>query len=150
MLRYLTQRIAPDLAALMRQKAIALHAAASSGQGSIAEPAGDLHAATDKVIAALAQHVFTPQDIEALLLSIVQEGIAGEYLDYAAAEQTTMAIAAIVTAQKEAGSLSDGQTEPLNAAVKQLYSIVESDEKYQPQQFMVFLKQFAAAQSNLK
>ncbi len=142
MLRHLTLRIAPDLAALMRQKAIALHAAASSGQGSIAEPAADLHAATDKVIAALAQHVFTPQDIEALLLSIVQEGIAGEYLDYAAAEQTTMAIAAIVTAQKEAGSLSDGQAEPLNAAVKQLYTLVESDEKYQPQQFMVLLKQF--------
>ena len=144
MLRHLTLRIAPDLAALMRQKAIALHSAASNGQGSIVELAGELRAATDKVIAALAQHVFTAQDVEALLLSIVQEGIAGEYLDYAAAEQTTMAIAAIVNAQKEVGAPGDGQTEPLNAAVKQLYSLVESDEKYQPQQFMVFLKQFAA------
>ncbi len=143
MLRHLTLRIDPSLATLMRQKAIALHRAASTGEGSIVEIAGELRGATDKVIAALAQHVFTPQDVEALLQSIVQEGIAGEYLDYAAAEQATMAIAAIVTAQNDVGALNKTQIGQLDSAVKQLYAIVESDEKYQSHQFMVALKQFS-------
>ena len=83
--------------------------------------------------------------MRALLVGVVEEGLTGEYADYAAAEQATMALSSIFEAMKLAGLIGQDQREALSAALERCYKAVEKDESYKPDMFKEALTQFAAA-----
>ena len=76
---------------------------------------------------------------------VLADGRKGEYVEYAAAEQATMAISAIINAMGNAGYIDGGQLDAMNKAAEGLYDAVAKDEEYKPQGFVAALTKFQAS-----
>jgi hypothetical protein len=110
-----------------------LHRAVGGEGGDALEEAKSLRASLDPVVAELAKHRFSAADLRAMLRGLVEDGIQGEYRDYAGAEQATMAIGTLLEFLSKRGELKDVKT--ANAALESLHQSVRDDEKFQPARF---------------
>jgi ribulose 1,5-bisphosphate carboxylase large subunit-like protein len=88
---------------------------------------------------------FKQADMRALLTGVISHGLRGEYVDYAAAEQATMALAAIIDAMKDAEMLTQPQYQGLINVLNKCYDAVEKDEAYEPKKFLGALQALEAA-----
>ncbi len=145
MLRVVAKHLDEALGETLFRQTVALHAASTEGPEATTAAAKALSETIDKLIDVLAAHKFGDADMQALLAGVVEEGLTGEYADYAAAEQATMALSSIFEAMKLAGLVDQQQSEALNAALELCYKAVEKDESYKPDTFKEALTQFAAA-----
>jgi plasmid stabilization system protein ParE len=145
MLRVIARHVDQDIGDALFQDTLALHAASTEGIEATAKAAKALRQAIDKLVGILKSYSFGPADIQALLRGVVEEGLAGEYADYAAAEQATMALGSIVDAMKRSGMIDSGQLEPMIVALEACYKAVEKDEAYKPAEFAEALGLFKAA-----
>jgi hypothetical protein len=68
-----------------------------------------------------------------MLAGLVDDGQAGEYRDYAGAEQATMAIGTLINFLAKRGEIKDVRA--ASAALDALYQSVRDDEKYSPARF---------------
>jgi len=104
--------------------------------------AGEVRNVAQELIPALSQHSFTKEDMTALAQGLVTMGVSGDDLDYAGAEQATMALSAISTAMKELGDFGEPQVKRMGDAMKKLYDSVNNNEAYKPEAFVLALKEF--------
>ena len=130
---------------MLRERILALHRASTEGSVSMVAAAKSLKEITDKLVVAFAKHNFGTSDMQALMGGLIAEGLAGEFVDYAAAEQTTMAMSALISAMQQAGVVNDAQVKSMNAALEKLYGAVAKDEEYKPSIFTAALQEFQAA-----
>lgn len=140
MLRVLLQRIDPAMAADMTSQSKRLHQASLQGYDAVIAAARALKEATAGAIERLATHSYGAADMSALMGGVLSEGLAGEYIDYAAAEQATMAVSAILQAMVDDGMISRAQYIELSAVLEQCYTAIEKDEQYDPRQFLAALQ----------
>ena len=145
MLRVALGRVDPALADALRAKTLALHAATAQGPDATAEAAKALKAASGDMLAAIKGHSFGKGDVSALIQALVAEGRAGELVDFAAAEQATMALSALLAAAHDGGWLGDAQFKAMNVALDGCYTAVKSDRTWSPEAFLAALEGFAAA-----
>jgi len=145
MLRVIAAQVNPDLGNRLRQETLALHAASLQGADATTNAAKTLRATATTLVDTFAKHAFGSKDMQALLVGVVKEGATGEYNDYAAAEQATMALSAIINALRASGGIGDAQFKSLNTALEQAYKAVEKDEAYQPKTFQAALQAIEAA-----
>ncbi len=145
MLRVIANRLDPELGKTLLQQTLALHDASTQGLEAMTAAARELRQTTDKLVDVFAQHTFDEADINALLVGLTQEGLKGEYLDYLAAEQATMALGTILQTIR-AGKLAGAEElERMGAALEDCYKAVEKDAEYDPAAFVEALKRFEAA-----
>ena len=85
-------------------------------------------------------HAFSEAALRGIALALVDDGLAGNYSDYAGAEQATMAIGSVVNFMHKRGLL--GAAKPVNAALAKLNASLADDENYQPAQFQRRLREF--------
>lgn len=69
----------------------------------------------------------------------------GEFVDYATAEQATMAMGSIVNAMRTAKVISDAQYNTISDALNGAYDATAKDEAYKPTAFVDALRKVAAA-----
>jgi hypothetical protein len=98
-----------------------------------------LRAALEALTPRIAARAFEPGDLRAILAGLVDDGINGQYRDYAGAEQATMAISSVLDFLARRGELADVRA--ANAALDRLHREVRDDEKYRPAQFVEALTQ---------
>jgi len=110
-----------------------LHRAVGGEGGDALEEARTLRAALDPVMVQLGKRRFTAADLRAMLRGLVDDGIGGEYRDYAGAEQATMAIGTLLEFLSRRGEVKDVRA--ANAALDALHQSVRDDEKFQPARF---------------
>jgi hypothetical protein len=144
MLRIIAKHFDTEMGDKLMSQTIALHAASTKGADATVEAAKALSATTDQIIDLLTARMFEPKDIEALAFGIVQEGMAGEFADYAAAEQATMALASVIETMKIAKLIDEERLGQLEAAIESCYAAVEKDELYRPEVYVEALKEFAS------
>jgi hypothetical protein len=87
----------------------------------------------DALAARLARQAFSAEDLRAMVGGLVEDGLAGQYRDYAGAEQATMAIGSLLAFLGKRGELRDMAA--VNAALDRLHATVKDDEKYRPDRF---------------
>ena len=97
------------------------------------------------VLALFVANEFAAKQMRALLEGIVNEGLRGEFVDYAAAEQATMALGVMVEAMKVAAGIEQSQYKSLKTALEGAYEVVKKDEAYNPLDFVSFLREFQNA-----
>ena len=68
-----------------------------------------------------------------MVSGLVADAAAGQYRDYAGAEQATMAIASLLNYLARRGELAD--VRGVNAALDKVYETVKDDETYRPERF---------------
>lgn len=145
MLRIIAQRVDRALADRMRQQALALHKASTQGNEATVVAARALRETTNGLAQRFAAHSFGREDMQALLAGVVSAGKQGEYIDYAGAEQATMAIGAIITAMKAAGVVDEASFKAMRNALDKLYEATAKDEEYKPRVYVAALQAFEQA-----
>ncbi|MGQ0676346.1 MAG: hypothetical protein ACT4N4_09740 [Rhodospirillales bacterium] len=89
-----------------------------------------------------AGHNFGKDDMQAVLRGLISEAGVGEMFDYAAAEQATMALGAIISAMRGSGAIDQAQLEKFNAALERCYAATADDELYRPADFAAAISGF--------
>ena len=89
-------------------------------------------------MAKLADKSFDGKDLRGILSGLVGDGLAGEYSDYAGAEQATMAIGSVLNFLARRGELK--QVRSANAALDRLHAEVKDDETFRPEKFRAALE----------
>ena len=97
-----------------------------------------------EVIPELAKHEFAREDAMILARAVVATGVAGDDLDYSAAQQQAMALASIVGAMHLLGFADEARIRALNEALGGLYEAVATDQTYRPEMFVDALRRFEA------
>ena len=134
MLRQIARRtLAAPSAEAFEQRVAELHRAVAGDGGDPHEAARAMRLTLDELAGTLARHRFQPQDLEAMLGGLVSDGLAGQYRDYAGAEQATMAVGSLLAFMAKRGGVRDARA--ANAALDRLHAAVRDDEKYRAGDF---------------
>ena len=78
--------------------------------------------------------------LKGILASILADGKKGQYRDYAAAEQASMAVDSVILAFEGNGSIGSGEAEALRATAQGLFEATEDEEGYQQSRFVAALR----------
>ncbi|MDH5265498.1 MAG: hypothetical protein OEX21_12190, partial [Betaproteobacteria bacterium] len=110
-----------------------LHRAVAGEGGEAMEAARRLRKGLEAVVAKLRVREFDDGDLRAILAGLVDDGLAGQYGDYAGAEQASMAIASVLNYLAGRGALADVRA--ANAALDRVFESVKDDEKFRLERF---------------
>ena len=111
-----------------------------SGGGDAMGQARTLGADMTELIAVLEKRDIGPNDMRAILAGLINDGLRGQYRDYAGAEQATMAIGSVANFMYQKGVLKSARD--VNVSLAALQAAVGNDERYSPAQFEAALRQF--------
>lgn len=137
MLRQIVRRTFPAESAVFNDLVLQLHKAVAGEGGDAHEAARRLHKGLDGVVAKLRGREFDDADLRAILVGLVDDGLAGQYGDYAGAEQASMAIASVLNFLARRGAVRDVRA--ANAALDRVFDAVKDDEKYRLERFQAAL-----------
>ncbi len=145
MLLTLAKHLDPALAERLHGGMLALHRATTESMDATKQAAADLGGVLDQVRSKIVGRAFGRDDVNAVLKSLVTGGLDGNYQDYAAAEQATMALAALVDALRASGDLDAARGERLAAGVQALYGVLDNENAWQPARFVAELENLEPA-----
>jgi hypothetical protein len=92
------------------------------------------------LIGKLNQMSFGPNQLKGVLAALIDQGLSGEYRDYAGAEQATMAIGSVANFLYQKQLLRSARN--INAGLAGLQAAVANDERYRPDEFQQALRSF--------
>lgn len=143
MLRVIAERMDPGAGKALGEHMLALHKAMTeSRQKSMAE-AQQVRDIAKSLVDKFASHDFSREDVRSLAVAVVNDGLnKNDYVDYAAAEQATMALSSIINAMKNLGMVTDAQFKASNTSLNKLYDATAKDEEYRPGTFLAALREF--------
>jgi hypothetical protein len=113
------------------------------GGGDAMGQAKALRSDMTTLIGILEKRDIGPNDMRAILAGLVNDGLRGQFRDYAGAEQATMAIGSVANFMYQKGALKSARD--INGGLAALQAAVGNDEHYSPAQFEAALKQFRGA-----
>jgi hypothetical protein len=146
MLRIAASRVDQGLARSLAENTAALHRAMQESRDRALQRAQAVRDIANQLAQRFAQHQFKPEDTRALMDGVIVEGLERrEYVDYAAAEQATMALSALINEMKSSGGWNDGQHKQAQTALNRLYEAVSKDEQYRSSNFVAALRGFREA-----
>ena len=145
MLLYLTKAIAPPLADELHKSLLALHKASNESRDTTMTAAKTLQDVVKKVQAEVRGHNFTTDETATILDSVVKGGVAGDYRDFAAAEQAVMGVHALADSLTDAKRWNESQAGAIAAQIKVLYTVLADQNAYQPARFSGEMQNLAAA-----
>ena len=111
-----------------------------TGGGDAIGTARLLKADVAQLTAELEQRTLTAADMRGVLAALVDEGLNGQFRDYAGAEQATMAIGSVTNFMYQKGILKSARD--INGGLANLQAAVANDERYSPGQFETALRNF--------
>lgn len=111
-----------------------------TGGGDAFGTARSLKADIAQLTAELEQRTLTAADMRGVLAALVDEGLNGQFRDYAGAEQATMAIGSVTNFMYQKGILKSARD--INGGLANLQAAVANDERYSPGQFETALRKF--------
>lgn len=142
MLRVIASRIDGGMAQRLTAKGIDFHKAVAAGAERFHAQAKELLALVNEFGAKASKHNFSKDDMQAVLRGLIGEAGVGEMFDYAAAEQATMALGAIISSMRVSGAIDQAQLEKFNAALERCYAATADDELYRPGDFAAAIGSF--------
>ena len=138
MVRQIVRQVLPAEEKEYNEQVAALYKAVAGEGGDTKDAATKLRAGLDRVVAKLAEKSFDGKDLRGILSGLVGDGLAGEYSDYAGAEQATMAIGSVLNFLAKRGELK--QIRSANAALDRLHAELRNDETFRPEKFRAALE----------
>lgn len=138
MLRALTAAIDVKLGDRIRDQVQKLHRAVA-GEGNAHAEAANLRSLSNESVKVIATADFSALLVRRVLAGLIDDGLAGHYSDYAAAEQATMAMASVSSFLDKQGALKE--VGAFNARLRKLNKLLANDERFQPPQFLAELKE---------
>ena len=138
MLRAVANAIDPALGERVRDQTQKLHRAVAGEGDAKIEAAALKKLAASNVVPVIAKTAFSAATVRRVLESLVDDGLAGHYSDYAAAEQAAMAMASVASFLEKQGGVKSAA---FNQGLKKLNATLANDERYQSAQFVAQLRE---------
>ena len=107
-----------------------LHKAVAGDGATRSKAARAMRATLDSLTKQLAARNFRPDDLRAMIAGLADDGAAGQYRDYAGAEQATMAIGSLLNFLARREELKDARS--ANAALERLRKSSETTKNSGP------------------
>lgn len=142
MTHQLARVAAPDTAEPLRNGIRAFQQATRRDREAISRAGRELLAVLDDIEARLGDYEFSGADMRALIDGLIQYSLQGEYRDYAAAEQTVMAISSILIAMEESGEFDQQRGDTLFAALDEVLATLDDEAAFRPAGFQTALEAF--------
>jgi hypothetical protein len=142
MVREIARVVDAPLGARIAATMVKLQQAVSSGSDALGQ-AQALKVDMAVLIPRLQAHTFTEADLRGILNGLINDGLNGQFRDYAGAEQATMAIGSVASFMFERGILKSARN--INGGLAALQKSVANDEHYSPAQFQAALRNFRGA-----
>jgi hypothetical protein len=142
MLQIIADRADAALGRQLKERTLALHRASSQSLDAMVAEARQVKAIADQLLPRFAQRQFGNDDVRAIMGGIIDNGLSGEYVDYAGAEQATMALGTILNAMRQTGMIDQGRFNQANAVLDKVFEAVKSDERYKPETFLAALREY--------
>lgn len=143
MVRQIAKVADPALGARVADTMNQLQRAAAGRGGDPTAVARQLQNEMNTLVGVLSTRNFGEAEMRAVLAGLVDDGLAGQYNDYAGAEQATMAIGSVANFMYQKGALKSAAG--INSGLGGLQSAVADDERYRPAQFQTALRNFRAS-----
>jgi hypothetical protein len=140
MARQIAKVVDPAFGARVAETMNKLQLAAAGRGGDAVALARTLRGEMDELIEKLRTRTFGERDMRAVLAGLIDDGLDGQYTDYAGAEQATMAIGSVASFMHQRGALKSAGS--INSGLSTLQAAVSDDEKYRPAQFQAALRAF--------
>jgi hypothetical protein len=121
-----------------------LHRSTTKSTVAIANTVAELKLLLAEIKLVIGQQNFSVVHMRLALNKVVDAGLSNQLLDYAAAEQATMGIGALLSDLDTESVFNKKQQDAINKQLNGLYACVENDEKYKPACFVSALKKFYA------
>lgn len=141
MLRHVVRRVDAGAAAEFGAQIDRLHQSVSGAGGEGAAAARAMLQTVDRLLPAIAKHRFTVEDVRSMMATLLDDGIAGQYADYAGAEQATMALQSLANGLRQRGALAPGTAQ---SPMKRLLATVSDDESFRAAEFQAALRELRA------
>jgi len=139
MVRAIARVVDPELGNRIASKMSQLQQTITGG-GDAFGTARALKADVATLTAELDRRTLSDADMRAVLAALVDEGLKGQFRDYAGAEQATMAIGSVTNFMYQKGILKSARD--INGGLAGLQAAVANDERYSPGQFETALRNF--------
>jgi hypothetical protein len=142
MARNALMTVAPRQAEELQKLTVSLHKATNSNAQNVKDAATRIQTLLQQAIKPVEQYNFTSKDAFSMIRNLIEDGLRGEYQDYAAAEQTTMALSGMLAYLDAEKALKPNQQKPAQQSLDRLYACVNNDERYQDSCFINELRKF--------
>jgi hypothetical protein len=142
MVRQIARVVDPPLGARIAETMNRLQQAAVRGGDAVGE-ARALQGQMAELVAVLDKRPIGEAEMRGVLAGLIDDGLNGQYRDYAGAEQATMAIGSVANFMYQRGVLKSARD--VNGGLAQLQAAVANDERYSPAQFQAALRGFRSA-----
>ena len=136
MLRQIARLEDPDASAGFEAQVRRFHRSVASGNDALAQ-ARALQDQISKLVPHIGRYRFAGEDLRAILLGLIDDGLKGEYTDYQGAEQAVMALQSVADFMQKRKLL---RTPVIAGPMKSLMSAVAHDEKYRRETFEAALR----------
>jgi hypothetical protein len=142
-LRVIAERVDAGLGRTLGERMLGLHKAMTESRERSLREAGQIRDIANQLVAKFSGHPFGRDDIRGLATAVVNDGLnKNDFIEYAAAEQATMALSSIINAMRNTAMLNESQFKSVNTALNKLYDAVAKDDEYRPQLFAAALRDF--------
>lgn len=112
-----------------------MHVASTENYAALTDKVTEMQAVVGEIKAKLTPHKFSASDVQKITVSLLNEGIWGEYRNYVAAEQAVMAISALTVAWDKLAPFSDTRKAEIKNEIKNIYKIVDNENNFDPDRF---------------
>jgi len=143
MARQIAKVVDAEFGARVAQTMNQLQRAAAGRGGDPVAQARALNGEMEQLVDRLRKRTFGERDMRAVLAGLIDDGLNGQYTDYAGAEQATMAIGSVASFMHQRGALKSPGS--INSGLAALQAAVSDDEKYRPAQFQAALRTFRSS-----
>jgi hypothetical protein len=141
MLRHIARRVDTAGAAAFEAQVDRLHKSIASRNDGIVQARAMIEM-IDALLVRIGTHRFSHDDLRAILSSLINDGLGGQYADYQGAEQASMAVQSVADMLRRRGEL---RTSGLGPAMRKLMNSVAADEQYRAADFQAALRDLRVA-----
>ncbi|HYH42969.1 MAG TPA: multiheme c-type cytochrome, partial [Burkholderiales bacterium] len=136
MVRQIARRVTGEGDSQFGQQVQRFHRAVASGNDAL-QQARALQQTIAQLVPRIGAYTFSENDLHAILVGLIDDGLNGEYSDYQGAEQAAMALQSVADFMRKRNLLSAPAVGP---AMSKLLAAVVNDEKYRPAVFQQALR----------
>lgn len=145
MLQIALNIIDPVLADRLAGDTAALHRSAARNRGALVGAAEQIESTAEQSLGAIGSRGFSGAEMRDVMRTIASRGANGQFAEFAAAEQATMAIGTSIYAMWSANEITDAEYDLMNSALAGAWAAVASDDRYSPGRFAAAMQSFNAA-----
>ncbi len=145
MFRHVVGAINPSLAESITDQTKLLHRATTKGQSEYSQAARKLLESVSQAVDLAGQASYDKAMLQRILNSVVSDGKRGQYRDYAAAEQASMAVDTILLAFENSGALDADETDRIRLKADGLFQATKDEDNYSQNRFVNALQALEAA-----